>query len=185
MDMRVPAVALVVLILGSVAATTVVGGNGPSLDRTTRPSNSADARTAATESQTVFRDATVTSSAVDPSDGETGTRAVSTDGPTMNISYTYRRLPAEQGAVEATLQIPATPGVDRASIEFQPESTVVEADGVVRNGSRYEWTGNETADSTNRPGDRDERSGRRVEPWVRRKPDDGARRLRGLSPRGR
>ncbi|MEZ3145681.1 hypothetical protein [Halobaculum sp. MBLA0143] len=72
------------------------------------------------------------------------------DDETLNVSYTYRRLPDEQDVVEVTMRIPATPGIGEVRFEFQEESTVVTTENVTRSGGVYEWTGETSATVTYR-----------------------------------
>lgn len=71
---------------------------------------------------------------------------VATHGqPTVNVSYTYRRLPDQEGVVEVSMRLPATPGLGSVGFEFR-EGTVTGTENVATNGSTYEWDGDRDAE---------------------------------------
>ena len=77
---------------------------------------------------------------------ETATSPRSGTPRTLNVTYTYRRLPEKRGLVGVTMGLSATEAVDRVRVAFPEVSTVVNAEGVTRNGTGYEWTGERPAE---------------------------------------
>jgi len=106
----------------------------------------------ATESQSPCVGTDVTSTAdggnaVSP-ERTTSTGPERSDGPsraTVNVSYTYDMLPDRRSVVEVIMRLDVPEDIDTLAIEFRNESTVLEATGLVRNGTTYEWTGDSTA----------------------------------------
>lgn len=60
---------------------------------------------------------------------------------TVNVSYTFRRLPERAGVVEVTMRLPASPAVERLSVRFREEVRVVETTNVESTDRAYEWRG--------------------------------------------
>lgn len=146
MSNRALVVAVLLLSAGPVSvATPVFGPHGPT-DGDDRDVSSG----ASVELHAAGHNGSVEryrlSSELDSADAsEVGEKARSTNTTALNLSYTYRRLPGQQGIVGVVLRIPATPGAERVRLEFPEESTVVETESVVQNGSVYEWAGKEPA----------------------------------------
>lgn len=69
-------------------------------------------------------------------------------GATLNITYTFQRLPERPGIVGVTMRLPETPAADGASIDFREGRgvTVVNTTNVERVGTSYEWTGDRPAE---------------------------------------
>lgn len=67
-----------------------------------------------------------------------------------NVSYTYRRLPAQGGAVEVTMRVSPRPDAGTVSVAFGDTFTVRESTNVSRNGSTFELDGTGTATFTYR-----------------------------------
>lgn len=66
----------------------------------------------------------------------------------LNVSYTYRRLPAQSSIVEATMRIPPQSVSETVTVEFDDTFDVVETRNVTRNDTGYEWGGRRTATVT-------------------------------------
>jgi hypothetical protein len=146
METRVVRAAVVLLSLGTMMVTTpAVGAHGPTVGGETGRSAVVDGRDVPAGNRTA-RPGKAASSAPGTLLGSDRAREgrPATGGGTLNVSYAYRRLPAERGVVEVTMRVPATPGIDRVRFGFEAEATVVRTENVVRNGSVYEWTGEES-----------------------------------------
>jgi hypothetical protein len=145
METRVVRAAVVLLSLGTLMSTIpAAGAHSPTVGGETGQSAVVDRRDVPTGARTARPvEASSHAPGTVPRSDRTRERPSSTDDGTLNVSYTYRRLPAERGVVEVTMRVPATPGVDRVRFGFGEESTVVRTANVVRNGSVYEWTGEE------------------------------------------
>ncbi len=76
----------------------------------------------------------------------TVTRTAGQSDPVVDAAYTYRRLPDRPGVVGVTMHLPRTPAVDRLSVGFREEVTVVDTTNVTRAGERYEWSGQSPAE---------------------------------------
>jgi hypothetical protein len=63
----------------------------------------------------------------------------------LNVSYTYRRLPAQPNTVKATMRIPPQPINETITIEFDERFDIGRTANVTQADRAYEWDGNQTA----------------------------------------
>jgi hypothetical protein len=142
---RVVGAAVILLSLGAATATAPAVGANTAVDGETLQPTAVDTRNATAET----RNAVPGEAFAPPREALGGAggagQSSSADDGTLNVSYTYRRLPDERDVVEVRMRIPATPGVDRVRIGFPEGSTVVTTDNVRDDGSTYEWTGDDPA----------------------------------------
>jgi hypothetical protein len=142
MEARVVRAAVVLLTLGAVTTgAPLVGAQTPTGDGVPHQSTVVDTQTVPTGAENVVSEDVAPPTVEGLTTVRAGEQPPSPDNGTLNASYTYRRLSDEQGVVEVTMRVPATPGIDHVRFDFQEESTVVTTENVERNGTVYEWTG--------------------------------------------
>jgi hypothetical protein len=141
MEARVVGAAVVLLTLGAVTTgAPVVGAQTPTGDGVPRQSTVVETQTGPTGARNVVSEG-VAPSVEGSTTGRAGEQPPSPDDGRLAVSYTYRRLPGEQGVVGVTMRVPATPGIDHVRFDLPEESTVVTTENVERNGTVYGWTG--------------------------------------------
>lgn len=135
------ATGMVLMLAGAAVATPVlaVGWSTPTSETMDRSSSS------------IGKDVLSTANRMDAGTPEQATATVAdrsngTSESTVNISYTYRRLPEQPMVVEVTMRLDAAASIDGLGIQFRNESTVLEATGLARNGTTYELNDGSTAE---------------------------------------
>lgn len=132
---------LVVLLAGTAVATPATGFPMPDVDaQSSGYGIEGDEMGSVGDRQTALDWVGTTGRVCHPSGTAVG---VDDSATTLNVSYTFRRLPERAGVVAVTMRLPRTPGVEGISIEFRKDRgiTVVGTTNVERNGSTYEWAG--------------------------------------------
>jgi hypothetical protein len=105
---------LVVLLTGTAVATPATGLAMPDVDaQSSGDGIEDDEMRSISDRQTAFDWVGTTGRVCHPRGTAVGVDDSTT---TLNVSYTFRRLPERAGVVGVTMRLPRTPGVDRVSI---------------------------------------------------------------------